>query len=270
MSITSYTKKILLYKVLSAALLIATLILCAITSLTFYDAEIGYYRTGALTTVLYIFTAATVLCSIAGIFLFRKKPILTAVENSKCRIISIIPACGFIFFAILNTLNIFSSLKDPKIYIFESLTALIAFAYFFINAIGIDLNKSIKAILGMVSVVPFVLIFAQAYFDYTTSINSPSKLYLMFSAVLFIMYIINEVRYILDKPYYGFYLAVSLSSSLLCSLYGLQKLLCAIIHSISMYELSMAVLFMCGGIYAFFSFILTREKSDIKGTEERA
>ena len=259
---TTDSKLLYIYKVGNIAFSALCALLCAVSTLFFYDYTPGYFKNSAITIILYIAIAIGVIFAISASFTQKKNLKLSSpVSKASFPMISLIPACAFVYYAISLTPTAFEGSSKSSSYLLQIAFAIISFAYFFICAMEISLNKNILAVLGLASIVSPILIAVNSYFDYTTVMNGPEKLFMQFATVLFTLYVINEVRFTLGKPYPRFFISVASLSSLLCVLSATNKI-CIIAktpESLTNENVALALLILALGVYSILRLVFVKE-----------
>lgn len=258
----SNSRLLYIYKVGNIALSLICALICAMGTLFFYDYNPGYFKAGAVTVILYIAIAVSIIFAVSATILPKRDFKLSSpTSRASLPIISIIPACAFVYYAISLTPSAFAGSGNSKPYILQIVFAILAFLYFFISAIEISDNKNIIAISGLASLVSPILIAVNSYFDYTEVMNGPEKLFMQFATVLFALFIVNEVRFALDKSYPRFYVCIASLSSVFCTTSAANKIciLSKNTHLASNESLSLAALLLCLGIYSALRLIFVKQ-----------
>lgn len=262
---TKHTKFLTAYKIIIIALSVLSAGLCAVCTALFYDYSPGYFRESVLCSV---FSIAIVLASLFALSVLAtsKKTfkIKSPDSSSSPNFLFLIPACGFLFYAI----SIFSRLFDTSgsyIFLAHAIFAIISFAYFLVRNLDTKIEASLKGILGLISVVCPMLIAIRSYFDYHAVMNSPEKTYLQITMVAFALYIINEARFILGDPYHRLYVALSGIILPISSCYTVNKIfiIANSKNKANAEDIALCVLMASIAIYSLFRIIYVTHKENI-------
>ena len=269
-----FSKRLYIYKVGNIALTLMCGLLCAICTLFFYDEKPGYFALHPLISIFYVAIALTVLFAISTVITFNKTfKLEQPTSKGSSQIISIIPACAFILYAISLTPTAFEGSSKSKAALLQMFFALAAFLYFFIIALDISSNQNLLAILGIASLGCPILIAINSYFDYSSVMNGPDKLFMQFAVVLFSLYLINELRFILNKSYSRFYITVAILTSSVAIISFVFKI-CTLASNrkLQIDNLALAGLLASIGVYTALRLILAKESPDsgIEPQEETA
>ena len=263
---TKHTKFLTAYKIIIIALSVLSAGLCAVCTALFYDYSPGYFRESVLCSVFSIAIALASLFALSALATSKKTfKIKSPDSSSSPDFLFLIPACGFLFYAI----SIFSRLFDTSgsyIFLVHAIFAIISFAYFLVRNLDTKIEASLKGILGLISVVCPMLIAIRSYFDYHAVMNSPEKTYLQITMVAFALYIINEARFILGDPYHRLYVALSGIILPISSCYTVNKIF-IIANSKNKYnseDIALCVLMASIAIYTLFRIIYVTNNEDIK------
>ena len=130
------------------------------------------------------------------------------------------------------------------------------------SGLSATISKNILSALGLASVVSPILIAIKSYFDYTTVMNGPEKLFMQFATVLFSLYVINEVRFLLGNAYPRFFISIASLSSLLCISSATNKI-CIMIKtpkSLTNESAALAILLLALGVYSLLRLVFTKEE----------
>ena len=259
------SKLLYIYKVGNIALSLVCAVICAAATLLFYDYVPGYFKMGATTVVLYIAIAIAIVFAISATLIPKKDfKLASPTSRESYPLISIIPACAFIYYAISLTPAAFQGSSKSSEYLLRITLAALSFAYFFISAMEISLDKSILTVLGLASIASPILIAVKSYFDYTTVMNGPEKLFMQFGTIFFALFIINEVRFILDRSYPRFYICIASLSSVFCITSATNKI-CILAKNptfVTNESLSLAVLLLALGVYSALRLIFVKPRKE--------
>ena len=263
------SKLLYIYKVGNVALSLACAVICALATLFFYDYNPGYFKMGATTVILYIAIAIAIVFAISATVILKKDFKLASPTSRESHpLISIIPACAFIYYTISLTPAAFSGSSKPSTYFLQIALAIISFAYFFISAVEISIDKSILTVLGLASIASPILIAVKSYFDYTTVMNGPEKLFMQFGMIFFALFIINEVRFVLDRSYPRFYICIASLSSVFCITSAANKI-CILAKNptfVTNESLSLAVILLAFGVYSALRLIFAKQSTEVIDT----
>ncbi len=179
-------------------------LLRVVSTLFFFDTDIGYYQSGKVFPILSYITpiaatvAALVLCLIPKLGLTAP----SAHNPVYTRICAIVPALGFAAFSVIYILSLieYRELQSdiPFSFILCALTSLIACVFFVLKALG-KRNEVLTAVCGMLTVIWLVLALAQSYFDTFMTMNSPIKTVFEFACLAAMLFVLCEARMGIDK-----------------------------------------------------------------------
>ena len=244
--------RLLIYKVGNIASALICVLLCAISTLFFYDIEPGYFTSHTIPKLLYVAITISAIFALSVFCVFKKGIRLTSpLSKSATPALSIIPACAFIYFAISSATNLFGASGSNSLHLIQVVLSLAAFLFFFIHGTDAPVNNNVKAVLAILASLAPITIVLISYFDYKSLMNGPDNVLLQFAAAIFSLYIINEIRFIFNKSYPRLYIATSTLSTML----SMTCATCQIAifaqssKSITPYKLAIAVLFILLGIY---------------------
>ena len=261
-----------IYKVGNIAGAAVCALLCAICTALFFDYKPGYFKSHPAVTIFYISIACAVFFSLSTKFAFKKSfKLIAPTSKVGTPILSIIPACAFIYYAISITPMALEGSSKSGTYLWQALLSLVAFAYFFVSALEITANKNLLSSLGIISVIPLILIAVNSYFDYTTVMNGPDKLFMQFATVTFALLTINEIRFILGKPYPRFYVSLASISTTVCIISATSKA-CILIKgssSAASDSLALIVLFSLLGVYSALRLVFLKEDAESDDSIEK-
>lgn len=244
--------RLLIYKVGNIASALICVLLCAISTLFFYDIEPGYFTSHTIPKLLYVAITISAIFALSVFCVFKKGIRLTSpLSKSATPALSIIPACAFVYFAISAATNLFGASGSHSLHLIQVILSLAAFLFFFIHGTDAQVNNNVKAVFSILASLAPITIVLISYFDYASLMNGPDNILMQFAAAMFSLYIINETRFILNRSYPRLYITVSILSTML----SLTCATCQIAifaqssKSITPYKLAIAVIFLLLGIY---------------------
>lgn len=192
------------YAAVALIITLAAVILRTVSLLSFYDADIGYYKSDAvLPVVMNILCLAGTLFFVSAFFVFRKQELpVTGKENNifvKCA--SVAAAVGFAGYVIITLID-------------SNLTALILLAlagalasavYFLMNLKKQPANRDSQMYAGIGIIVFGIYSLAKSYFDMNVQMNSPNKTALHLACLATLVFFVNEFRALVSDRRKGFY-----------------------------------------------------------------
>lgn len=200
MNLSTKNARAKLYLPAIGALTLITLILRTVALLTALDAEIGYFENGALKIALYIMEGISLLACFSLPFLAKAEDLPAASMDTNSLVGRILTslcslsfvACAFAFFGLRD------SSAAPTFLIMISAALLFVAAFYFLPAPG----KKPSPLLGYAVILSAILTLSVTYFDRYTQMNAPLKLSLHVSLLSIMLFMLYDVRVLLDvqKP----------------------------------------------------------------------
>lgn len=227
------------YSVLFAALTVLGIVLRSISLFSFYDSDIGYYKTEAvLPDIFHLLSVAVLPAALSAVFLLPKKDVYSypKLEGNKALVSS-----GAIFcMASVAAYIVYSlvSLTTPSYAIIGSaaqnkmgeIVPVLALVFGVISIIYLCLvllgkTRDDKHVYFGYTVILFVLmVLAKSYFDFYTTMNSPNKLLTQITLMAVMVYMLYELRLSLDNAAPRGYVCMALASlyfTAVCSVPGI-------------------------------------------------
>lgn len=203
-------------------------VLRLISLFLFYDADIGYYKSGSVLPTLF-----NVLIAISAIFILVSCIILTknlpSVEkytiSNKCSAVFV--ALAFGVSAISSVFSFYSYMQysiEPNtsplsllISIITIISPIVACAYFVLYALG-KCSQTVSFAGGIFTLIYFVIILATSYFNIYIQMNAPEKLSEHLCCICALILILSEMRLMCGVEKKAFYLfSISFSAIVLIS-----------------------------------------------------
>ena len=192
-----------IYFLASLSLAVLCAILRTLSTIFFFEADVGYYKSGALLPILLNIllvlcaVCAAAFCLIPGVSRIFAKP-----EDTKAvRACAVFAALGFLaFFA--NNLRDFDLVWEtikvlgfiPKKFVIRTLLALLSAVFFLLIAFCKNLRGGIRIGGVVITLVWTVLTISDSYFDVYMAMNSPVKLTLHAALLGMLLLLVNEAR----------------------------------------------------------------------------
>lgn len=203
------------------ALCVIAAVLGAIAICISYDGSKGYFDSSAASGAFKAVVAVASLAAFAPLFVFPKDelsgaspattPVLfpsayLAVAFLATSVIAFLSLCRIdlgIFTVYINSFD--SSLPMLLLIAAVALLSLAAAAYFVLNFFAADREQKrneYHALVGFALLLELVALIALSYFDTTVSMNATGKLMFSYSMIAFMLFILSELRGLLDisKP----------------------------------------------------------------------
>ena len=188
---------------------------------TAFDADIGYFKSGALSTVSDIISLASIIAIII-LAMLTKKSTATVSDlnraNTPFAYIQLVNAAFLIidsfFFLILYMQS--KSVLDLLLVI-SGIPAAVYFviSYLYKNDI-IKISAATVAGLGMLVILWALLCIAHVYFDNFVQMNSPIKNSIQFGFLSIMISMLADIRYLIGRPSPRFYLCAHGLAFFLC------------------------------------------------------
>ena len=231
-------KALRIFAICAAGVAVLSAVLRLISILFFYDADIGYYKSGAVLPI--IAQALPALATIAAVVFtavpkLSVKP-LTPENTFTARSLAIFPAAGFSAYAVLYLLNLAQYLGSldvivPKA-VFWNILFAVAFVcaavFFWLTFLGKSLNSSLFVGLGVGAVVSFVAFLATSYFDTLVQMNSPNKTVFHFAILGTMLLTVNEMRIGIPQKKPSFHLFSAAVAAIYATTSSLPSIICSI------------------------------------------
>ena len=174
----------------------------------FYDADIGYFSSGALLPILFNVLIA-VACIACAVLCFMPKTVFEPENSGKGRVsqlLYIIPCIASIYTLIsqMTLIGEYSALglPAPRIETLLLVFNALAVIYFALSIFGEKINSAVSVILGVCAMLWLIFMLVSLYFDMYVQINSPNKTMMAFALSASVLFLVSEIRLPLDtqKP----------------------------------------------------------------------
>lgn len=196
------SKKILkIYTIIFAILTVACVALRFVAVSTVYDADIGYYKTGAVApTVLHVLCFVSFALAMSIIPLLPKKTLPDALPCGlpvrASAAIQLVFALGMAAYLIYPAFT--GGVKVSAVSIICVIAALFSTVYFALVMAGKAVpEKKNSALFGYTVIVYVLMMLANSYFDFYTTMNSPNKLITQIALMSIMVALLFEMRAIL-------------------------------------------------------------------------
>lgn len=200
-------KKICIYTLLSWTLMILALAFRILARLFSYDAEIGYFESGAVFPVLYRLSLALLaILAISAIFVFRRseppKAVLSAMKETCImeKAAAMVGAIGMFVASVATVLYywIAEKLLPSGFTLFGLITCVLSVFFFLLFWAPSHCGKNLHIFSGFAFVLHYVYILAVSYFELYTPMNNPVKLLIQLTAIAAIFYLLTDLRFYMD------------------------------------------------------------------------
>ncbi len=192
--------------ILTAVLSLAAAVIGGCAMWTSFDAEIGYFDPGVLSTAMPVVAALAVVAAVLPPLLIKRKAILPACPPADApiatRCLSFLLAFQAAFYGISTCIRR-PPLPDTSTFVLVgALGAIGAALYFVFSALRISARWSsiVAPLLGLCPIVWGVSIIGETYFDMTVTMNSPIKLATQFGFATLMLIMTAEIRLYLREP----------------------------------------------------------------------
>ena len=190
-------------KISSFALSVITILLCLALSSLFLDKTNGYFQSTPLVAVTYALMLLTTASALCLSVLINKGFTLTPGQSKLSVAVSFLPGIA----AIPTFIEIFGQ-GDTKVAVLMSLTAL---SPIFFNRYS-KTPTALRLSAGFLQAIFAILAIARLYFDLTTELNNPVKVFLMLGLASVILATLGELRIALGINSVGYYTATKILS----------------------------------------------------------
>lgn len=187
--------------------LILTLLRCV--SLTaFYDAQIGYFNSAFIVTLMNALYVIGSLWCISALIFIPKASIETKFTPSSVweKSASMFATVLFLFSAV----SIFTASNSSRFGLAIALSVLISASFFILTVPKSKTAENIRAFASIAIVATLTIILASLYFDMTIAMNSPNKIHGSFVLMSAMIFALCETRTYLGKPLARIHLASAL------------------------------------------------------------
>ena len=190
-----------------------------IVMLTAYDAAIGYYERGAVLPIIQkaLIIISTLLIIFVTLKIKKGEAASGAPAQSQLTVFSSF-LCGTLQFCSAILILLFQREKIETVTLMIILGFGFATAYFFYDALCPRERKSPLCILpAMAAIIGLVAVIVRVHIDYTVTLNSPNKnlIFVAFAAIA--LFIVQELRFIVDRPQPRLYIVSASIALLLCA-----------------------------------------------------
>lgn len=207
---------------------------------TVYEAEFRLFANGAKAPGIFNVTLVVVTIIILVVFAASMKVKLPVKFNEASPLTKVFSALTA-FLLLSNTIRavlplVFTSLNEEtlphRIYVMSAVTMVLsipAFIYFVMIAFSKKLNRRTQAAIGMFAIAWNMSYLLLIYFDITGPINDPLHLIDEFAVIAVMLYLVYEIRFLLDDPRPNYYIAFSvfavifLAVSLVSNIVGMMS-----------------------------------------------
>lgn len=191
----------------------------------YHDAEIGYYRQGAVLPVVLrvLLIVATLLFAVLPFFLCER-PTPMPKASAPTSVAAFITAAVFAVTALLRYCSSVSEMTWRSIFLF--LAAGLAAIYFILFA-NRKLNAITTLLTGFGTILWFACILVSSYFDLTVPMNAPLKLVLQLACLGGMLLMLAEMRLACAAEKKRFYLFALASATLYLCVSSIPSLIAA-------------------------------------------
>ncbi|MBQ8207869.1 MAG: hypothetical protein IJZ89_03945 [Clostridia bacterium] len=217
-----------IYSVVFAVLTVLAIVLRCLSLFNFYDSDIGYYRTEAILPDIFHLISVLVPILAFSLLFLMERPIIWRYQHPKPEYAAVRAGAVFGIAAIASYViydlialsgefrNVIGSIQSTKageiVCLLALLFGLLGIVYFALILAG-KTSKGDKHVLFGYAVILFVLmVLANTYFDFYTTMNSPNKLLTQVTLMSVMLYFLYELRFSLGNEAPRSYAAVSLAA----------------------------------------------------------
>ena len=205
-----------------------------------YENDVHLFKQGSVAPTVFNIALAVFVLAVFIIFCAAKNasfPDEQAKISSPAVIFSALCAFTAITSGLHNLISFAMLLKMSQAYqftrhdIFSIIAAVMsipAFIYFIINAFAKDISRRVKAGFGTLCIVWSIMYLLSIYFDMTGPINDPIRIINQFAVLSVMMYMVYEVRFLLEDPRPGYYICFSLVAVVLLGASSVSNIICTL------------------------------------------
>lgn len=243
-----------IYAVCAAGLCLPGIILRTICMLTQFDAEVGYFDKGWLSTASRVLYFIAVACFVAGAFALPKGSVTSGLTSRTHTLAAYLLALTLAGFAV-GTVILWTESKEKNTLLLMAGAAALSAVYFALTASCKERIADGLAALGAAPVLWGILAVGETYVDPYTTINSSIKLALQMGFLGFMLVMTAELRFRLGKPSPRRAICLHAVAAFTCLVASISTLagFAADVKMNSLYPLYAAVL-LAAGIYTLLAF----------------
>ena len=216
-------KKIMTYASATLILLVIAVVLRTVCLFVSFDAYIGYYKDGFLTTVLNTFLLLSALCFVSAFFTVKQDVSCSdgREKNTALKVASLLPAVALSYNVALavsdvRTLTVFTAII--------SLAAILSIISFFAKIFDLKGNTT-HALLGFAVIIYCVAAVVNSYFDAYELFNGPNKIMMHLALLSVALFMLAEIRAYADKLKKGYYVATLCAATFFCGVCAIPTLI---------------------------------------------
>lgn len=211
--------KLRIYYFSALALCLVASVLCCIALFTSYDSAKGYFDASLTVSFMKATVGVAVVFCFTSLFLLPKDEldgrspatIPTLIPSVYMAIVSL--ALAVVLFMSIGGIDIGvftvfirsfeSSVPALILFVFAGIMLLASTAYFVMNFFSVDGSRKqneMHALAGYAVLFASCCLIALSYFDRSVSMNAPGKLLFNLSMILFMLFMLCEIRTLLECP----------------------------------------------------------------------
>ena len=239
------TKKALqIWGITAAIVSVVSAVLRLLSILFFYDANIGYYKSGAILPIIaQVLPAIAVITALVFSVVPNLRPTPEVNDNcKKIKAVAIFPAAGFSGYTVVYFIKLAEYLRGLDVIIIKNIMwdmiialALVgASAFFWLIFLDKKVGSTLYAATGLCVIVSAVYFLAGSYFDSLVQMNAPNKVVFQFAVLAMMLLTVNELRigqeekrpmfHLFSATAASIYMATSAVPSIICSFIGKMPL----------------------------------------------
>lgn len=190
------------------------IVLRTVSFIFFFDEDIGYFMSGAVLPIIFniLLFAAAVFFTVFSLLKLRGEPVAYCAPTSSDKAIFILCAILTVALAISDLLSAING--DAMGLLFMLLSAMSALFFIFDLLKFKNVSKIELSILIFIRVT-FML--AMSYFDQTVQMNSPDKVLFGLACIFAMLFIVNEMKILVNNTRPAIYYLSSALAILFCA-----------------------------------------------------
>ena len=261
-----YTGKIKVYIYSSLFLTLICSLLFCVSYLFFFDPEIGYF---SIYAPLPVISGALTVASLAFIltaFITIPKGAITAAPvpyGSASKLAASALAVGFLGYPAFRLLaSRGETVVSPLLTLFCLVLGALSALYFLLVALRTKKAGSGRVLAGFIPIFWAVVSMSEAYTNKLVAMNNPVKISFMMATLVVMLFMLYELRYLLERGFPRAFLVFTLAAILVLAVFTLPTLVLAAarIYSLKAFTSAAVVclllgLYMAARLYDFFVFI---------------
>lgn len=185
--------------ILTAVLTLLGVAVRTVCMLCCFEADIGYFTAGILPTISNLLYFAAALAPVLCMAFTPKEQMPKTLHVTGRALPAVLLGLALVVFTLISLLICFPARKSD-VMIGSSVLGLLGSTYYFFSIGKDDVFPDWRALLGYLTVFWGIAAVADTYFDTFTTMNSPVKVALQMGFLGFMLFMLGELRFRLNRP----------------------------------------------------------------------